>query len=95
MSPLSQKKCKLLAQYERTNSIHKLGKYEESKLVLNEEQNEEMCAIMEAIQPEELEKLFENGEQHGIGNLMKNIWFTDKQRQNSESSCDQVCNSKF
>ena len=95
MSPLSQKKRKLYAQYERTNNIRKLGKYEDSELVLNEEQNEEMCAIVEAIQPEELEKLFEEGDQHGVGNLMKNIWFTDKQRQNNEFSCDQVRNGKF
>ena len=60
--------------------------------MLNEEQNE---AITEAMQPEELEKLFEEGDQHGIGNLMKNIWFTDKQQQSNEFSCDQVCNSKF
>ena len=53
-----------------------------------------MCAIMEAVQPEELEKLFE-GDQHGVGNLMKNIWFTDKYYQKSEFSSDQVCNSKF
>ena len=26
---------------------------------------------------------------------MKNIWFTDKQRQSNELSCDQVRNSKF
>ena len=95
MSPASQKKRKLYAQYERTNSIRKLEKYEDSELVLDEEQNEEMCAVMEAIQPEELKKLFEEGDQHGVGNLMKNIWFTDKQRQNSEFSCDQVRNSKF
>ena len=63
--------------------------------MLNEEQNEEMCAIMEAIRPEKLEKLFEEGDQHSVGNIMKNIWFTDKQCQNSEFSCDQVHNSKF
>ena len=62
MSPLSQKKRKLYAQYERTNNIRKLSKYEDSEVVLNEEQNEEMCAIMEAMHPEELEKLFEEGD---------------------------------
>ena len=96
MSPLSQKKRKLYAQYERTSNIRKLGKYEDSELVLNEEQNEEMHVIMEAIQPEELEKLFQEGDQHDVGNLMKKkIWFTDKQHQNSKFSCDQVRNSKF
>ena len=69
-----------------------MGKYEESEVVLSEE---EMRTVMKAIQPEELEKLFEEGDQHGVGNLMKNIWFTDKQCQNSEFSCDQVRNSKL
>ena len=75
MSPLSQKKRKLYAQYERTSNIRKLARFEDSELVLNEEQNEEMYTIMEAVQPEELEKLFEEGDQHGVGILMKNIWF--------------------
>ena len=95
MSPLSQQKRKQYAQYERTNSIRKLARYEDSELVLNDEQNEEMCAIVEAVQTEQMEKLFEEGDQHGVGNLMKNIWFTDKDRQKSEFSSDQVHNSKF
>ena len=95
MSPLSQKKRKLYAQYERTSNIRKLSKFEDSEVVLNEEQNEEMCAIIKTIQPEELEKLFEEGDQHGVGNLMKSIWFTDKQRQSAEFSSDQIRNSKF
>ena len=52
------------------------------------------CAITKLIQPEELEKLFE-GDQHGIGNLMKSIWFTDKQHQSAKFSSDQIRNSKF
>ena len=95
MSPLSQKKRKLYAQYERTSNIRKLSKFEDSEVVLNEEQNEEMCAITKTIQPEELEKLFEEGDQHGVGNLMMSIWFTDKQCQSAEFSSDQIRNSKF
>ena len=81
MSPLSQKKCKLYyRQYERTNSIRKLARYEDSKLELNKEQNEEMCGIMEE-------------DQHGVGSIMKKIiWITHKHHQNSEFSCDQICN---
>ena len=54
-----------------------------------------MCAITKTIQPKELEKLFEEGDQHGVGNLMKSIWFTSKQRQSAEFSSDQIRNSKF
>jgi len=36
---------------------------------------------MDKIQDEELEKLFQEGDQHGVGSLMKAIWFTDKKCQ--------------
>ena len=34
MSPLSQQKCKMYAQYQRTNNIRKLKKYEASELII-------------------------------------------------------------
>jgi len=62
MSPASQLQHKRLAQYERSSSIRKLRKFEESEVVLNEEQGEEMCAVMDAVQDDELEKLFQEGD---------------------------------
>ena len=56
MSPLSQQVCKMYAEYQRTNNIRKLKKYEASELVLDDEQNAEMCSVMEVAQPDELEK---------------------------------------
>ena len=61
MSPASQLKCKTLAQYERTNNIRKLQKYEESEVILDDDQNNEMCQIMEKIGVDELAKLYKKG----------------------------------
>ena len=95
MSPFSQQKRKQYGQYQRSSSLRKLGRFEESEVVLDDEQNEEMCAIVETVQPEELEKLFQEGNQHNVGNLMKNIWYTDKDRQRKEFAQEQLQNGKW
>ena len=95
MSPLSQQKCKMHAQYQRTSSLHKLKKYEDNKVVLDDEQNSEMVSVLEATQPDELEKLFKDGEEHGVGSLMKIIWYTDKDRQKNDFCQDQERNSEY
>ena len=76
-------------------SLRKLGRFEESEVVLDDKQNEEIRAIVEAVQPEKLEKLFQEGNQHNVGNLMKNIWYTDKDRQGKEFAQDQLQNGKW
>ena len=93
MSPLSQQKRKMYAQYQRTSNIRKLKKYEASELVLDDEQNAEMCSVMEATQPDELEKLFKEGDEHGVGSLMKSIWYTDRDHQKTDFCHDQDHNS--
>ena len=60
----------MYVQYQRTSSIRKLRKYKASELVLDE-QNSETCSVLEATQPDELEKLFKDGDEHGVGSLMK------------------------
>jgi len=92
MSPSSQQQRKRLAQYERSSSLRKLKKLEESEVLLNDEQNEEMCAVVDAVKDDELEKLFIEGDQHGVGGLMKRIWMTDKERQKKEFDQDQLRN---
>ena len=89
MSPASQQACKHYAQYQRSSNIRKLARLEENEVVLDDEQHKEMSAVIEAVQAEELERLFQEGEQHGVGSLMKNVWFTDKDRQRKEFSQDQ------
>ena len=94
MSPASQQARKRYAQYQRSSSIRKLQKLENSEIVLSDQQNEEMCAVMEATQAEDLDKLYEEGDQHGVGSLMKTLWLTDKDRQRSQFFFDQDKNSK-
>ena len=93
MSPASQAKRKKLAQYERTNNIRKLQKYEESEVILDDDQNSEMCQIMEKVMTEDLEKLYKEGDEHGVRKMMQDIWITDKVRQRMEFACDQAANS--
>ena len=47
---------------------------------------------MEAMQAEELDKLKE-GDQHGIGSLMKTIWLTNEEHQNLQFIINQDQNS--
>ena len=94
MSPVSQAKRKKLAQYERTSNIRKLKKYEDNEVTLDDEQNDEMCSIVEQIQTEDLEALCKEGDEHGVRRLMKDLWITDNERKRQEFSSDQAKNSK-
>ena len=96
MSPASQAKRKKLAQYERTNSIRKLARYEEHEVTLDDDQNEEMRTVMEMTKDdEELQRLYDEGEKYGVGGIMKEIWNTDLDCQRTEFSRDQASNSKI
>ena len=48
------------------------------------------CALFD----DDLEKLFKEGNEHGVGDIMKDVWFTDKKRQIQEFSHDQLINGK-
>jgi len=93
MSPDSQAKRKTLAQYERTNNVRKLQRYEESEVVLDDDQNNEMCQIMQKIGTDELETLYKEGDEHGVRKIMEDIWITDKERQREQFTHDQAANS--
>ena len=84
MSPASQAKRKKPAQYERTNSIRKLSNYEDSEMNLDDAQNEEMCNIVQSIGEDELEKLYTEGEKHGVGTIIKEICITDVQQRRKQ-----------
>ena len=86
MSPASQQARKWYAQYQRSSNIRKLSKLEDSEVVLSDEQNEEMCEVMEAVKAEDLDKLYQEGDQHGVGSVMKTLWLTDKDRQKNSFS---------
>ena len=65
MSPTDRARRKRLAQYERTNHTRKLNSFEGSEVMLNDDQNE-MCSIVQSIGNEELEQLCLEGEKHGV-----------------------------
>ena len=64
--------------------MRKLSKYEDSEIVLDDAQNEEMCNIVRSIGDDELEKLFTEGKKHGVGTIMKEIWITDVQQRRKQ-----------
>ena len=57
--------------------MRKLASFEASKIVLDDDQNYEMCNVVQSIGNNDLEKLYLEGENHGVA---KDIWLTDVQR---------------
>ena len=53
-----------------------------------------MCAIVEKMKDEDLQRLFDEGEKHGVGSILKDICPTDLGRQRKEFSHDQATNCK-
>ena len=47
--------------------------YEDSDILLDDTQNEEMCSIVQSIGDDDLENLYVEGKKHGVGKLMKEI----------------------
>ena len=96
MSPISQHKRKE-SQFNRTRSFKaKLNKYELTELALDDQQDKEMENVMEAIEREssdKLEELFREGEKHGVGQILREIWNTDKKQKESSFYNDQASNS--
>lgn len=64
-------------------------KFEDSEVALSDEQNKEMCEVMEAVKAEDLDKLYQEGDQHGVGSVMKTLWLTDSDRQRKQFFLDQ------
>ena len=94
MSPASQLRRKSNAQNERTILTRKVERINKTDVTLNDEQHDEMCAIMDGIGEESLEKIFLEASEHGVGSLVKDIWFTDSKRQQKQFSHDQANNGK-
>ena len=51
-----------------------------------------MVTIVEKTESDELDKLFKESNEHGVGELMKEIWFTDKKCQSQQFANDQAVN---
>jgi len=97
MSPASQLKRKQNVTSERNNDRKKLRKYENTEVTLADEQHDDMCNIVNAIEEvskEDLEKVFAEGDMHGVGDKVREIWLTDRRQQLEQFHEDQARNGK-
>lgn len=97
MSPASQLKRKGSQMMERGNDKTRIKTFRHTELPLDTEQNEEMNEIVSAIEqkcPHDQEELFLEGEKHGVGLQLRDVWTTDKSREFGEFTNDQSLNSK-
>ena len=95
MFPFSRQKRKSNAQNERSNMKRKLEKFSATDVTLCDEQHEEMCSLTERISSEDLDKIFLEGSEHGVGELMKEIWRSDSKHQRQQFLYDQSKNGNY
>jgi len=97
MSPNSRVKRKQNASMERGIAKRKLAKYENTELTLADEQHTQMCDIVNIIDGvlvNDLQKIFEEGETHGVSGKLKEIWMTDRRQNIEQFKQDQARNGK-
>ena len=67
-------------------------------VTLSEYQHEDMSAIenkIEEVSKDYSEKIFAEGDAHGVGNKIREIWVTDRREQLEQFNEDQARNSMF
>ena len=97
MSPASQLKRRQHAAMERGIDKRKLARYEATEVALAEEQHTEMCNVVDAIDQvaiDDLQRIFEEEEAHGVGEKLREIWTTDKREQKEQFQKDQARNGE-
>ena len=97
MSPTSKLKRKQNVSMEHSIDKRKLAKYENTEITLADEQHTQMYDVMNAIDGEavdDLQKIFEEGESHGVGGKLKEIWTTDRRQRIQQFQQDQARNCK-
>ena len=98
MSPASQLQRKQNAQTERSNDKLKLAKLHIVDLDLSDEQHVDMCNVTEAIEEsgkDEITRVFAEGDAHGVGDVLRNVWHTDMRKQKKQFMADQANNGKW
>jgi len=82
---------------ERGIDKTKLAKYESIEITLLDHQHTQMCDVMDTIDGvavDELQHIFEEGDNHGVSDKLKEIWTTDKRGQLEQFKEDQVGNER-
>jgi len=95
MSPASQLKRNQNRISERNNDKIKLRKYEKTEVTLADEQHDDMCNVMnkiEEVSRDDLEKVFAEGDEHGVGDKIREVWLTDHRKQADQFHLDQTRN---
>lgn len=72
----------------------KLAKYENTEITLADEQHTQMCDVINAIDGEAVDDFFEEGESHGVGSKLKEIWTTDRRQRIKQFQQYQARNGK-
>ena len=98
LSPLSTAARKKAAQKERSADKAKLAKHEELDVPLDDDQSDELCDVIKRIEetcPNELDKIFQEGDDRAVGDLVRNSWEADKLNGKKSFFKDQHKNGKF
>ena len=53
-----------------------------------------MCNVMKTIEEVDLEKVFVEGDSHGVEDKIRELWLTDKRQQSKQFHADQAKNGK-
>lgn len=80
---------------ERNNDKIKLSKYENTEVTLADNQHDDMCNVVKTIEEvgeDELEKVFAEGDAHGVGDKIREVWLTDRRQQLEQFNADQARN---
>jgi hypothetical protein len=97
MSPSSRDKRDHNAKVERSTYQRKFKRFEKTTIPLDDQQDEEVMSAMNIIErdhSDELEKLFVEGERHGVGQRLRELWNDDKQASINQFTSEQSRNSK-
>lgn len=95
VSPSSQKKRKENTQRERAKDRKLLQKYSHTELTLDDEQQDDLSKLVDAIGEKGSEKvrsILLDADSHGVGEAVREIWQMDKMRMKDEFDEDQKKN---
>ena len=98
MSPNSQSKRMTNKRIERGKDKRKLNRFTHTDLMVDNEQNEQLSAIVSTIARDhslELERVFDQGKKHGVESNLRDIWNLDAKRESTIFQQDQERNGKF
>lgn len=98
MSPTSQAKRAQNQRMERGKDKRKLQQFQNANIPLHCEQDAELNDVVTIINRDfgnDLEKLFEEADKHGVAEKLREVWMTDVQREKTIFNRDQSQNSKL